>query len=185
NPGFMAGARRRTSELLVQFQASLVADPLFSHSEGQADRSDWGPLMRPALLQEDMLPALKPVRQQWTTGMGDTLATSATATPGGQFWTLGPNQGERKFFTAPEKVWSLAETADGEFRAVEYGTEILWMHRNNLRPIAGTRNPATGYGSPTLNTTAGFTQAQFDAAKLVSFNDAKTKGKVALDAIKP
>jgi hypothetical protein len=53
DPGFMEGARRRYRELLAQYP-TLSPDPLFNHGEGQSNRSDWGPLMRPALLEDDM-----------------------------------------------------------------------------------------------------------------------------------
>lgn len=135
---------------------------------------------------EEPMPVLKPVRQQWTTGTGDTLARDSHATPGGQFWTLGPDQGDRKWFTAPEKVWSIAETEDGLWRAIEYGSEVLWMHRYNLRPVDGTRNPAGGYGTPSL---AGHTDAELAAAneagRKAGFADAKTKAVVAVQAVKP
>ena len=97
---------------------------------------------------------LRRVRQKWTTGVGDFQAASATADPGGQFWTGGPGLGEKKIFTSPESVESIAETEDGKWRVLAYGGELLWMHRNNLRPITGTRDPATGFGAPAAGDTA-------------------------------
>lgn len=144
DPGFMAGARRRNAELLAQFP-SMSADPLFNHGEGQADRSDWGPLMRPALEETEVPVILRPVYEEWTT------RASADGSAG-YFTTDGPGQGERKWFTTPEKVRSYAETADAKYRAIAYGTETLWMERAQLTPIPGTRNPATGYGLPSVST---------------------------------
>ena len=74
DPGFMAGARRRYAELLAQFP-SLAPDPLFNHSEGQADRTDWG-TFRAALLapieEDDMLltRTWRQKRETWTTVPG-------------------------------------------------------------------------------------------------------------------
>jgi len=51
DPGFMAGARRRIAELQAQFRAALSPDPMFNHAEGQTNKSDWGSLLRPAILQ--------------------------------------------------------------------------------------------------------------------------------------
>ena len=102
---------------------------------------------------------LRPVKQEWTTGAGDS-------TPGGQFYTGGPGLGTRKRFNAATRVTSIAETVDaaglsGPWRVILYGAEILWMPRANLTPIADTRVPAAGFG---LSFEGGITQAQLDAA---------------------
>lgn len=151
---------------------------LYQEQEGAT-----APLPEP--IEEDTLPALRPVRQQWTTGTGDTLAASVSTTPGGQFWTLGPDQGERKFFTAPEKVWTIAESLDGRWRAVEYGREILWMHRYNLRPIAGTRNPASGFGLPSVGFTLAHVEEAEKAARNVGFVVGRDKAAAAAKAVTP
>ncbi|HYI67149.1 MAG TPA: hypothetical protein VEW95_09515 [Candidatus Limnocylindrales bacterium] len=104
--------------------------------------------------QEDDMPVIKPVEQRWMTGVGDTLASSAATSvaPGGQFWTAGPGAGDRKFFTVAEEVRSVGESADGQWRLIPYGAEYVWMHRNNLRPVDGTRRPAAGFGLPETTT---------------------------------
>lgn len=50
-PAFIAGAQRRTRELMARFAGSLANDPLFNHGEGQpSTRRDWGTALRPAIL---------------------------------------------------------------------------------------------------------------------------------------
>jgi hypothetical protein len=85
--GFMAGARRRYAELLAQFASSLAPDPLYNHSEGQSDRTDWG-TFRAALLatptqEDDMLltRTWRRKRETWTT------------VPGAPFRAQEPGQG--------------------------------------------------------------------------------------------
>ena len=114
---------------------------------------------------------LRTVRESWTTGVGDSLSSSASdTTPGGQFFTEGPGVGDRKWFTTAERVTSIAETADGLWRLLLYGSELLWMHRLNLRPVAGSRVPATGYG---LTFEAGLTDAQVAAKVKAAAADVK------------
>ena len=169
-PVYMINAAARS--WIEEEQRTGRKQVLCNHADFQpGERSDAGPiatalvkqryleLTRP---QEDDMPALRPVRQQWTTGTGPGVAADADVTPGGEFWTLGPEQGDPKIFTTAEKVWTIAETLDGKWRAVEYGAGVLWMHRNNLRPIAGTRNPVSGFGSPSLS--SGIPKADLDAA---------------------
>jgi hypothetical protein len=151
DPGFMAGAARRIAEIRAAFP-SLSADPMFNHGEGQADRSDWGPLMRPAILAiplpgGDMPVLTKPVREKWKVPAGMS------------FYVGGPGVGELKQFTEATELWSNGETLDGRWRRLEYHDspdigEELWADgyrtTRKMQPIAGTRNPATGYGSPTF-----------------------------------
>lgn len=110
---------------------------------------------------------LRRVHEQWTTGSGPDE---------GAFFIDGPGVGEPKYFTAPTKVWSFAEEAvrladgslgTGKWRLVEYGGEVLFMHREMLTPVPGTRDPASGFGLPApqvVTVTTGITQAQLDAA---------------------
>ena len=131
--------------------------------------------------EADMPVILRPVREKWKT------AASADGSKG-YFTTDGPGVGERKWFTTSETVESYAETADGTYRAIAYGPETLWMERGQLTPVAGTRIPTTGFGLPPLAAGTGITQAELDAAKLAAqkagFADAKTKARVAVEAIK-
>lgn len=86
--------------------------------------------------------AIRPVREDFTTGAGPT---------GGQFYTEGPGVGSPKYFTVATRVESIGETTDGLWRVLFYwgsnptGGEYLWMARSKLTPIAGTRNPAVGF----------------------------------------
>jgi len=117
----------------------------------------------------DMTPVtLKPVRQDWWTHIGD---------PAGVFWTGGPGLGAKKHFTSRDRVTSFAETADGTWIVLAYGAEVLWMLRANLDAIAGTRQPATGYGLPAAS--SGFTQAQLDAASAAAAAAAATAARAA------
>ena len=98
----------------------------------------------------------KPAREQWSIPAG---------TP---FWTEGPEMGPSKSFTAPERRWSNGETSDGAFRRIEYGDEELWLKRADIVSVPGTRNPASGYGSPSMGATASqVKQAQGVAADKV------------------
>ena len=83
----------------------------------------------------------RPVREKWRVPSGT------------EFYTGGPEAGERKLFTANVELWSNGETTDGAWRRFEYGNEELWLKRADITPISGTRNPATGYGEPKLTTT--------------------------------
>ena len=67
--------------------------------------------------------------------------------------------GPAKIFTTAEKRWSNGETTDGVYRRIEYGEEELWLERSTITPIAGTRNPATGYGTPIMGATPGEVRA--------------------------
>jgi len=84
----------------------------------------------------------KPAREQWKIPAG---------TP---FWTEGPEMGPQKEFTSLETRWSNGETSDGSFRRIEYGSEELWIKRADIVPVSGTRNPASGYGSPSMGASA-------------------------------
>lgn len=168
-PGFVDDMRQLIRE--ISAIPTMANRPLFGHgwiqpiTRYELDEAPGGPDMlighiyteapapTPTPEEDDMPPViLRPVKQRWLTGAGDFTATSALASvkPGGQFWMGGPALGEMKLFTEPEEVRSIAETADGKWRLILYVTpdaaELFWMHRNNLRPIAASREPATGYG---------------------------------------
>lgn len=112
------------------------------------------------LAEADVPILLKVVREKWTT----RFSANGSA---GYFTTDGPGQGTRKWFTAAETVESYAETADGKYRALSYnnGSETLWMERGQLTPIAGTRQPPTGFGLVTPDCSAQVKAAQ-DATAL-------------------
>lgn len=110
----------------------------------------------PYFTQGDQVPRLRPVREQWNI---------PASTP---FWLDGPEQGPRKIFTSPEKRWSNSESTDNAWRLIEYGGEVLWVKREDISAVAGTRNPASGYGSPSMgSTTAQVKAAQTTAADKV------------------
>jgi len=50
DPAFVQNAARRIKELYVQFP-SLAVDPLFNHSDGQSNKSDWGSALRPKIYE--------------------------------------------------------------------------------------------------------------------------------------
>lgn len=87
---------------------------------------------------------LRRVQQDWITRNG------------GMFWTQGPGLGEKKFFSNGSRVRSqfeqVARTSgglnSGPWRVISYNGEGLWMHRDYITPITGTRNPPTGWGDP-------------------------------------
>jgi hypothetical protein len=106
--------------------------------------------------QEDTMPRLRPVREQWDIPSG---------TP---FWLDGPEQGIPKSFTSPERRWSNNESVDGLWRTIEYDAEVLWVKREDIVPRSGTRNPKTGYGTPSLG---------------ISETTAKAREKAAADAV--
>lgn len=113
------------------------------------ERIDPEPLMFGGSLEtDDMALPLRRVQQDWWTGTGNILAKDSHDAPGGQFFTDGPGVGTPKWFTTRTKVRSIAESGDGLWRLIELGSEVLYMHRYNLRPIEGTRLPTTGFGAP-------------------------------------
>lgn len=117
---------------------------------------------------------LRPVYEEWTT-------RSSADGSAGYFTTDGPGQGERKWFTTPERVRSYAETADAKYRAIAYGAETLWMERTQLAPIPGTRNPATGYGLPSVSTGYSVEQMrQFRAKVIAEYSKAGTAAATAV-----
>jgi hypothetical protein len=88
---------------------------------------------------------LRRVRQEWITRNG------------GVFWTNGPGMGQRKNFSNGSRLVSHFESAiktstggliTGPWRVISYNGEGLWMHRDYLSPVSGTRNPTTGFGEP-------------------------------------
>lgn len=128
----------------------------------------------------------RPVREDFMTGAGPSA---------GQFFLQGPGVGNPKYFTVSTKVQSVGETVDGAWRLLFYvgGSgqgEYLWMSRNNLTPIAGTRNPPTGYAGslPSEEQSADIAQLQADlaaanAAKATAEADAMA-AKAKLDQTK-
>lgn len=103
------------------------------HAHWQTNRSDPGDRifvqLAPAAPEGDMT-IRSIITEDWTTGTGEA----------GGWFLVG---GERKWFTSPERVTSVAELtlADGtDARLVAYGSgEALVMPRRNLTPIPGTR----------------------------------------------
>jgi hypothetical protein len=130
----------------------------------------------PVIPQEggDMTPViLRPVRQDWTTGVGD---------PGGVFYTGGPGLGAKKQFNVASRVTSIAEDMtstglSGNWRVVLYGAELLWFPRASIEPIPNTRIPATGFGLDFgAGDPAALAQAQADlAAALLRIDGMKKK----------
>lgn len=123
------------------------------HGHLQTNRSDWGTWMQSRLApqQETDMPILtRPVRQKWRVPAGT------------RFWLGGPELGTQKQFTVAVQLWSNGETLDGLWRRMEYNAEELWIRRHDIKPVDGTRNPASGFGSPVLH---GFSQKQLDAAE--------------------
>ena len=158
---FVAACKRRIAELTKELKLPNRKGEHFRINP--STRSDWGRLLTPALDAEvtvDMGVATRPVRQQWD--VPDGMA----------FWTEGPSMGERKFFVGAARLWSNGESLDGNWRRLEYEDspgqgEELWAWRANMTPVAGTRNPATGFGSPAIGTvevSTGITQEQLTAA---------------------
>ena len=124
------------------------------------------------LLYETDMPILtRPVREKWRIPAGT------------EFYTGGPEQGDRKLFTAEVELWSNGETLDGAWRRIEYGSEELYLRRKAMTPIPGTRNPATGYGAPVIG--GGFSQTDLDNAKAAGttagFGNAKAQAIVAAE----
>lgn len=100
--------------------------------------------------EDDMPIQTRPVREQWDIPAGMT------------FWVGGPGFGVSKTFAAAIRLWSNGETADQKWRRLEYvdpdrpdATEELWAdgdrRTRKMTPVPGTRNPATGFGNPTLS----------------------------------
>lgn len=87
---------------------------------------------------------LRQVQQDWTTRNG------------GEFWTNGPGLGQKKFFNNGTRIRSHFEQVvptstgitSGQWRVVSYNGEGLWIHRNYITPISGTRRPSSGWGPP-------------------------------------
>lgn len=120
----------------------------------------------PYFTQDDQVPRLRPVREQWNIPAGT------------DFWLDGPEQGLRKQFTTPEKRWSNSESTDNLWRLIEYGGEVLWVKRSDINAVAGTRNPASGYGSPAMGATAGQVKAAQTTAADKVLEAAKAAAKL-------
>lgn len=102
-----------------------------------------------ATQEDDMsLTDWRPVEEDWTTGVGPGVSTSASGAAKGEFWTAGPEQGDRKSFTTPTAFHTFAESKDGTWRiGVAAGiAEVLCIHRLNLRNPRNRRPSAPAYG---------------------------------------
>lgn len=126
----------------------------------------------PTSEEMDMPIYTKPVREAWDVPAGTV------------FYTGGPELGARKSFTAPAILWSNGETLDGNWRRIEYGDEELWMDGNSrtrsIRAIPGTRNPVTGYGSPSVDCSPQETRIARARTALIGAGQALTAAKEAL-----
>jgi hypothetical protein len=134
------------------------------HGHWQSNRTDCGDWMYSRLAPEVDVPIFtRPVREKWRIPAGT------------EFYTGGPEMGERKSFAVTIDLWSNGETVDGLWRRIEYHNtaaegEDLWVQRSKMTPL-GTRNPTSGFGEPVMS--AGYTQAQLDAAKAASLKAGK------------
>ena len=153
------------------------------HMHWQTNRSDPSQTVLDAIARaygDDMAIFTRPVREQWDIPAGM------------EFWTGGPDMGERKTFSAPIRLWSNGETLDGKWRRLEYedspgSGEELWADgaraTRKMKPVPGSRNPVSGFGTPVLS--AGFTQEQLDAEKAkaneAGFGNAKAQAIVAAE----
>lgn len=128
--------------LSIRGPAPLV---LVMHAHWQRNRSDWGAWMHAQLTEEEQMQLTDwlPVEEDWTTGTGPDA---------GVFWTDGPEQGDRKWFTTPTAVHSFFERRDGAWRlGVAAGiAEVLCFPRSTLNDPRNRRpaSPAYGYQPP-------------------------------------
>lgn len=96
-----------------------------------------------SLPQEEDMQFWRPVQQDWWTANGTVFYDGA---------------GNKKYFTSRERVRSTAESSEGRYRLVRYGSrELLVVDARGsdkdgpgLAPIAGTRIPTSGFGFPPL-----------------------------------
>lgn len=155
DPDFVAACKRRLLEIKMELGVSAKAEHFrFNPST----RTDWGQMLTPALSGERVWGMLfKPVLQKWNTKVG------------AGFYTDGPGVGIRKTFSIVTEVTSIAESEDFKWRILAWNDELLFAERAGLDVIEGTRNPATGYGAPTITTKTvevptGITQTQLTEA---------------------
>lgn len=147
DPDFVAACRRRTAEIIAQFN---VLPNLAEHFRfNPSNRTDWGTLLTTRMGglvfgKETDMQFWRPVQQDWTTLAGTIFYDG---------------DGNKKNFTDVERVRSVAESSDGRYRLIRYGTEMLIVDaRGNtkegpgLTPISGTRVPTTGFGFPPADT---------------------------------
>lgn len=129
----------------VQVPKRMVPSGLTTHSaapafpRGQVWIDPWPLISGRADLMEDsdMTPViLRPVREEWFT---------RTAPPTTLFLG-GPGLGTRKEFSGVNRITTIAETADNGWRLCLINNELVWVPRAELQPIAGTRQPRTGFG---------------------------------------
>ena len=165
-----------TAKRLIAWAEATFGRPMVhsGHYMWQTNRSDPSPQVLAAIGVSDVPIFTRPVRQQWHIPAGT------------EFYTGGPQMGDRKSFTVSIDLWSNGETTDGDWRRMEYHNtasegEDLWVLRSKMTPISGTRNPASGFGEVT---TSGYSQAQLDAAKAEGNKagqvDMKTRAGVAV-----
>lgn len=189
DPDFVAACRRRTSEIIAQFGVQPRLGEHFRFNP--SNRTDWGRLLTSKMgglvftevpKEDDML-FWNPVQQDWTTANGTVFFDGA---------------GNKKNFIDVETVRSFAESSDGRWRLVRYGTETLLVDARTsmkegpgLLPVPGTRIPTTGFGYPpaevvevvkevTVEVPTGITQEQVNAAHADGVEDGTTAEKSRL-----
>jgi hypothetical protein len=138
DPVFRADVRELARQLIAH--PTIIDRPHFGHgwiqpiSRYETDAVSEGEDLLISKLyaaEEDMI-TWKPVRELWDTAAGV------------EFWD---GDGNLKQFTDVERIETIAESADGAFRLCRYGaTELLVVIRRGLTSVAGSRQPATGYG---------------------------------------
>lgn len=155
---FVMACQRRLAEIRAELRMPDRKGEHFRFSP--STRSDWGKLLTSAIDGKEIWVDILPVQEQWKTKLG------------ARFFAGGPEGvGIPKRFNVVMTVTSIAETTDNRFRLVAWNNEILFVERAGLEPIAGTRNPKTGYGAPTpiikeviKEVPTGITQSQVDLA---------------------
>lgn len=181
---FVSFCKRRIGEIQDQF--NVVTPYLGEHFRmNPSTRSDWGRLLTPALggldtRLETLNMEMRPVQEEWWTRIGSV------------FYTAGPGMGIRKTFTLRMRLPSIAESVDGNWRMIPYGSEILWFERDQIDAIAGTRLPTSGFAwehkvetvtvTKTVEVPTGITQAQLAAAVTKATNDGVAAEKSRLRA---
>ena len=158
-PVFIADLRNLAGQLIAH-PSWIISNPHFGHgwiqpySRYEMDTTPEGIDLLigrlygvdPEPPEEEMIFWL-PVQQDW-----HTVAKTDTAL-GTVFYD---GAGAKKEFTSVERVRSIAESSDGRWRLVKYGSnELLVVDARTsaregagLNPVTGTRIPATGFGFP-------------------------------------
>ena len=110
---------------------------LTDHEDFQTNRSDAGPIANALIRKRYLERTQEDIMLNFITEDWNTLASSDGFA--GFFYIDGPSVGDKKWFTAPERVTSFAETTDFRWRLIAYGTEVLYVPRLQLVPVAGSR----------------------------------------------